>query len=386
MVSRRSSTEISTNHSVTSEEGTIGEDNMPSHNDNPTFYFYGPQFLVNSKGNALNPELDLHDYEDTQNEPDIPSSIVVHSFHGGDTQQWLVHDDGKGGAALMSKHNNKYVVPTSKGGISSRDAPYFWKISKNGKGYRFGMKRPSSLCLWLVNNTAKLGDPLGIEYEPIFIFQSTSEKYTAIKKLQFMPTPEPIAQPADARIFASGGVQSNAKICNENHQALEPVFPDLALGLPSHHILDTVATGRECSGFPTGFFRIRAVGSSLYWSLHCADSGRDGNLLMLWALVDEEDSQAFYIDKRGELCLCGGHVDVLGNALVYTKTRAPTVPWPNPWSHPMPTFSYSEQRKSISVKFYADPCVSGRWPRAEKEWREKVFVVAAQCAEGCQCF
>ena len=69
------------------------------------------------------------------------------------------------------------------------------------------------------------------------------------------------------------------------------------------------------------------------------------------------------------------------NALILAKNRAPTVPWPNPWSHPMPTFSYSEATHCISVKFYVDPCVSGRWPRAEREWKEKEFFVAAQCTK-----
>lgn len=78
-------------------------------------------------------------------------------------------------------------------------------------------------------------------------------------------------------------------------KTFNPLFPDLALGLPSHYILDTAPTGRECSGFPTGFFRVRAVGSSLYWSLHCADSRRDGNNIMLWNLVTEEDSQVHLI-------------------------------------------------------------------------------------------
>lgn len=70
-----------------------------------------------------------------------------------------------------------------------------------------------------------------------------------------------------------------------------------------------------------------------------------------------------------------------GNALILAKTRAPTVPWPNPWSHPLPTFTYSEETKCISVNFYAHPYVSGRWPRTEKEWKEKEFLVAAQCTE-----
>ena len=32
----------------------------------------------------------------------------------------------------------------------------------------------------------------------------------------------------------------------------------------------------------------------------------------------------------------------------------------------------------ISVKFYADPLISSGWPRPEKEWRDKEFVVAAR--------
>ena len=51
-------------------------------------------------------------------------------------EQWLIHDDGNGGAAIMSKYNKKYVVPTDNGGISNSNAPYFWEISKNGTGYR----------------------------------------------------------------------------------------------------------------------------------------------------------------------------------------------------------------------------------------------------------
>ena len=47
----------------------------------------------------------------------------------------------------------------------------------------------------------------------------------------------------------------------------------------------------------------------------------------------------------------------------------------------MPTFSFSKETKCISVKFYADPCIPGRWPRADVEWKEKEFVVAAECAQ-----
>ncbi len=71
----------------------------------------------------------------------------------------------------------------------------------------------------------------------------------------------------------------------------DPNFPGGAPGLPSHHVLDIVATGRECSGFPTGFFRIRAAGTSLYWSLHYRDASDDGNGIDLWSLLQEEHAQ-----------------------------------------------------------------------------------------------
>ncbi len=37
----------------------------------------------------------------------------------------------------MSKHNNKYIAPSPDSvGVLLCDAPYFWKISKEEKGYR----------------------------------------------------------------------------------------------------------------------------------------------------------------------------------------------------------------------------------------------------------
>ncbi len=36
---------------------------------------------------------------------------------------------------------------------------------------------------------------------------------------------------------------------------------------------------------------------------------------------------------------------------------------------------YSKETKCISVKFYADPCVPGSWPRAETEWKDTEFVI-----------
>ena len=67
----------------------------------------------------------------------------------------------------------------------------------------------------------------------------------------------------------------------------------------------------------------------------------------------------------------------IDNAVIITHDRQRTEPWPNPWSHPLPTFSYSVESKLISVKFYADPLVSDDWPRPESEWKDKEFVLAA---------
>ena len=35
------------------------------------------------------------------------------------------------------------------------------------------------------------------------------------------------------------------------------------------------------SGFPDGYFRIRAAGSKHYWALHGGDSSKDGNVIAL---------------------------------------------------------------------------------------------------------
>jgi hypothetical protein len=61
-----------------------------------------------------------------------------------------------------------------------------------------------------------------------------------------------------------------------------------------------------------------------------------------------------------------------------THDRERTEPWPNPWSHPLPTFSYSEESKIITVKTHADPLVANHWPRPESEWKGKDFAVAAR--------
>ena len=67
-----------------------------------------------------------------------------------------------------------------------------------------------------------------------------------------------------------------------------------------------------------------------------------------------------------------------GNALVLAGDRQRTEPWPNPWAHPLPTFSYDIKSKTISTKFHFDPLVSASWPRPESEWKDKEFALAAR--------
>lgn len=68
-----------------------------------------------------------------------------------------------------------------------------------------------------------------------------------------------------------------------------------------------------------------------------------------------------------------------GNALILAGDRQHTeFEPPNPWAHPLPTFLYAEESKTISVKLYSDPLVSDLWPRPDSEWKDKEFVVAAR--------
>jgi len=91
-------------------------------------------------------------------------------------------------------------------------------------------------------------------------------------------------------------------------------------------------------------------------------------------------NRLFFINEKGEFCTRGLGIDVMGTTLIVSQNRPPTVPWPNPWSHPLPTFVYSSQTKTISVKFHIDPVISNQWPRPESEWKDpyKRFVVSAR--------
>ncbi|KAF8907836.1 hypothetical protein CPB84DRAFT_239230 [Gymnopilus junonius] len=199
--------------------------------------------------------------------------------------------------------------------------------------------------------------------------------------------------------FTSDGVK-NLVICLGHHQITEhplsgvPPSPAVFSSVANEAVhspssaTDPSAATNECTGFPTGFFRIRAAGSNHYyhyWSPNFFETYEDGNSLCLWTLNHQGDkeSQVFFINSRGNLC-CGqngAEIDVLGSAVILTHNRPRTQPWPNPWPHPLPAFSYSPKTNFITVKFSIDPVPSDRWPRPEKEWKGKEYVLAARSAE-----
>jgi len=170
------------------------------------------------------------------------------------------------------------------------------------------------------------------------------------------------------------------------------------------------------TGFPRGYFRIRAKGSDQYLQPHFHET-KDGTVLSLYNKMDVTNdafgritecfttrpcqmtiiSKAFFINHQGHLCCKdgGATIDVMGsspilthlgfslrylvgNALILAHHRPPTLPWPNPWSHDLPQFTYCCYTETIAVKFHCDPSVDIFWPRPESEWKDKEFIVVSK--------
>jgi hypothetical protein len=52
--------------------------------------------------------------------------------------------------------------------------------------------------------------------------------------------------------------------------------------------IKTLERQLECTGFPTGKFRIRAVGTRYYWTPTRWSTHQDGNTVHIWSLGSEE--------------------------------------------------------------------------------------------------
>ncbi|KAF8960981.1 hypothetical protein BDZ97DRAFT_1830751 [Flammula alnicola] len=234
----------------------------------------------------------------------------------------------------------------------------------------------------------------------LFILENTPENQEAIKNGKFVPWTSTKSQGFNAGTninvtindlagagnaanalkdlqdyFKSDGVK-NIVISLGHHQVVNTSIPNWTTSFSSN--LGTAPiTGQECTGFPNGYFRIRLADTNRYWMLYGSKSG-DGDFFYLVPPSQITAEQLFYLNPKGELCNRGANVDIMSSTLVIADNRPPTLTWPNPWSHSLPTFSYSKETKLITVKFYSDPWISPQWPRPESEWKDKEFIIAAE--------
>lgn len=220
-----------------------------------------------------------------------------------------------------------------------------------------------------------------------------SEKESWISWLDFNLIPPPHSVASLVRLISRREAIKGPSQLFAGKDAKGPLSNDFVLPdgdqLPGstvegHIIFRTVtdSSPQECAGFPTGRFRIRAAGLNHYWTSRWYTAA-EGNFICLWGGFNKHwsavyyNSQIFFMNCAGHLCIEGGlELDVSGSSIIMTGERQRTEPWPNPWSHPLPKFLYAAESKTITVKFYSDPLVSDKWPRPEREWKDKEFAVA----------
>ncbi|KAF8968720.1 hypothetical protein BDZ97DRAFT_325778 [Flammula alnicola] len=306
----------------------------------------------------------------------------------------------------MSRYNGTYVAAKLDGALVSTNDPFSWKISKDGTGYKLAVLKSANLGLSL-GNSAILRPLSEGQDTRLYILENTPENQAAIKSRKIdrsSPTTvsstskrsgvganvnvtiNDLSRSADAlkdlQNFITSDSVKNLVIYVGHHQGVDSSIASSTISpspsLPYSSNLGTPLTRQECTGFPTGYFRIRAAGTQHYWLPHYLETSHDGNAVSLWHLINGNETQVFFVNSRGELCTTGAHIDVMSHTLILAHDRPPTFPSPNPWFHPAPTFSYSKETKIITVKFYADPLISDQWPRPEKEWKDREFVIAAR--------
>ncbi|KAF8968719.1 hypothetical protein BDZ97DRAFT_1797665 [Flammula alnicola] len=311
----------------------------------------------------------------------------------------------------MSKYNGTYVAAKNPdlsldGALVSTNDPFSWKISKDGSGYKLVLTPPNSDLGLSLGNAAILSEGQGTR---LYILENTPENQAAIKNGKLDPSsPTTMSSTSkrfdvganinviindlsgsanalkDLQNFITSDSVKNLVIYVGNHQAMDSSIPGPSSTIgpspspPYSSNLGASLTRQECTGFPTGYFRIRAAGTQHYWSVHYGETSHDGNAICLWHLGNDNVTQLFFVNSKGELCTSGAHIDVMSHTLILAHNRPPTFPSPNPWSHPAPTFSYSKETKIMTAKFYADPLISDQWPRPEKEWKDKEFVITAR--------
>ncbi|PPQ73198.1 hypothetical protein CVT26_014803 [Gymnopilus dilepis] len=168
--------------------GDIGSHNSTSNSNNvnnTTINFYGPQFIVNSEGRAL----------------DLAASdkVISYPFHGGSNQRWTLADDGSGRFALKSEYNDSFVgVTDTKDGptlIPTRN-PFYWTVSAKDGSYK--LVAPDIGVALGLGDSASLLPPTDKRTD-VFVLEDTPENREAILKGQI----KPIASPTEVLNHAS---------------------------------------------------------------------------------------------------------------------------------------------------------------------------------------
>ncbi|KZP17054.1 hypothetical protein FIBSPDRAFT_1047155 [Athelia psychrophila] len=133
------------------------------------------------------------------------------------------------------------------------------------------------------------------------------------------------------------------------------------------------------------YFLIREKGTTTYLGT-CWSSNTEGVQLQLWHRHQrsEDKSQIFFVDNSGALhhAASGLAVDIIDDVPALRRRR-PVSGCPNPWSHPLPEFSFVNSQ--IRIKFLSDPslpgCTDDLYP--DNSWATKNFVLAARTEKDC---
>ncbi|KAF7986033.1 hypothetical protein HWV62_41388 [Athelia sp. TMB] len=114
---------------------------------------------------------------------------------------------------------------------------------------------------------------------------------------------------------------------------------------------------------------------------HWFSKNTEGVQLHLWPLKKDlgDKSQVFFVDGHGALhhALSGLAVDIVDDVPILRRHR-PVSSQPNPWSHPLPEFSFVNSQ--IRVRFLSNPslpsCADDLYP--QDAWATKDFVLGAR--------
>ncbi|KZP17341.1 hypothetical protein FIBSPDRAFT_1046867 [Athelia psychrophila] len=128
------------------------------------------------------------------------------------------------------------------------------------------------------------------------------------------------------------------------------------------------------------YFLIREKGTAHYLHTWCS-LNTEGTQVQIWKRANEPSavlkSMVFFLDSAGALChaASGLAVDIVDDVPVLRRRR-PVSGRPNPWSRPLPEFSFVNSQ--IRVKFSSDPsmpsCSDDLYPK--DSWATKNFVLA----------